>query len=117
MSVEEKENLFSYGTLQNEEVQLTTFGRRLEGKPDVLVGYRLAMIETLDQTFVAKSGATHHRTLQFTGNASDSVSGTVFTVTEEELAHADAYEPTDYKRGRIQMRSGLSAWAYLSTRR
>ena len=117
MRVEAKENLFSYGTLQNEDVQLATFGRRLEGQPDVLTGHRLAMIETQDQNFVAMSGATHHRSLQFTGNASDSVAGTIFTVTEEELARADAYEPTDYERVRIQMKSGLSAWVYLSTRR
>ena len=37
------ELLFTYGTLQLEEVQLQTFGRKLEGKPDALVGYRLVM--------------------------------------------------------------------------
>ena len=31
--------LFSYGTLQQENVQLATFGRRLEGRPDRLPGY------------------------------------------------------------------------------
>ena len=35
------EELFTYGTLQLEEVQLATFGRVLEGRPDALVGYRL----------------------------------------------------------------------------
>jgi hypothetical protein len=62
MSLEEKEteNLFAYGTLQTEAVQLATFGRRLEGKPDALVGYSLAMIEVQDQGFVATSGTAHH---------------------------------------------------------
>ncbi len=43
MSAEEQavENLFSYGTLQSESVQLETFGRKLEGEPDTLPGYRL----------------------------------------------------------------------------
>jgi hypothetical protein len=36
--------LFSYGTLQQEDVQLTTFGRRLAGVADSLVGYRQSMV-------------------------------------------------------------------------
>lgn len=33
------EKLFSYGTLQLEQVQLDTFGRLLEGQADTLQGY------------------------------------------------------------------------------
>ena len=116
MSPEEKvtENLFSYGTLQTEAVQLATFGRRLEGKPDALVGYSLAMIPIQDQNFVALSGAAHHRNAQFTGLVSDLVEGTVFRVTREELEQADAYEPADYKRVLAPLRSGMNAWVYMS---
>lgn len=32
------ERLFSYGTLQLEQVQLTTFGRKLDGQPDDMRG-------------------------------------------------------------------------------
>jgi hypothetical protein len=35
------EYLFSYGTLQDEAVQLATFGRRLSGEPEVLEGFRI----------------------------------------------------------------------------
>jgi gamma-glutamylcyclotransferase (GGCT)/AIG2-like uncharacterized protein YtfP len=116
MGLDEKEteNLFSYGTLQTEAVQLATFGRRLEGKPDTLVGYSLMMIRIQDQNFVAISGATHHRNIQFTGIASDLVEGTVFTVTKKELEQADAYEPADYKRVLAQLRSGMNAWVYVN---
>jgi hypothetical protein len=116
MSLEEKEteNLFSYGTLQTETVQLATFGRRLEGKPDILVGYSPTMIQIEDQNFVAISGSAHHRNLQFTGISSDLVEGTVFTVTRKELEQADAYEPTDYKRVLVQLRSGMNAWVYVN---
>jgi len=31
--------LFSYGTLQQEAVQMSTFGRLLDGQPDELVGF------------------------------------------------------------------------------
>jgi hypothetical protein len=79
------QNLFTYGTLQIEEVQLATFGRRLEGHPDALPGYALKSIEIQDQDFVAKSGTAIHRNLQFTGNPSDFVEGTVYSVTRQEL--------------------------------
>jgi gamma-glutamylcyclotransferase (GGCT)/AIG2-like uncharacterized protein YtfP len=116
MSLEEKgtENLFSYGTLQREEVQLTTFGRRVEGKPDVLIGYNLTMIPIKDENVVAASGDTHYRNIQFTGIASDIIEGTVFTVTKKELERADEYEaPADYKRVLVKLKSGSNAWVYL----
>lgn len=108
------ENLFTYGTLQLEEVQLATFGRRLEGQPDVLIGYRLAMITIEDEDFVAQSGTAEHRNLQFTGNAVDLVEGTVFSVTGKELEQVDAYEPEGYERVLVQSRSGSNVWVYLN---
>ena len=118
MGLEEKEteHLFSYGTLQTEAVQLATFGRGLEGKPDALVGYSLTMIQIQDQDFVATSGSAHHRNLQFTGIASDFVEGTVFKLTRKEVEQADAYEPAEYKRALVQLRSGMNAWVYLNIR-
>ncbi|HEY2963698.1 MAG TPA: gamma-glutamylcyclotransferase family protein [Pyrinomonadaceae bacterium] len=107
------QNLFAYGTLQTTAVQLSTFGRRLGGKADALVGYRLQMIRIDDQEFVAASGTADHRNLEFTGNNSDVVEGTVFTVTTSELKQADAYEPAGYERSLVQLRSGLNAWVYL----
>lgn len=110
----ETEHLFAYGTLQQEAVQLSTFGRRLEGRPDALVGYTLAMMAIQDQDFAATSGSAQHRTIQFTGMASDIVEGTVFTLSKEELEQADAYEPTDYKRVHVQTKSGIDVWVYLN---
>lgn len=109
----ESERLFSYGTLQSESVQLATFGRTLAGRPDALAGYRLQMIQIMDQEFVATSGAEYHRNLEFTGSATDFVEGTVLTVTQQELEQADAYEPDGYERVRVNLRSGAEAWVYL----
>jgi len=109
----ETERLFSYGTLQTNTVQLSTFGRRLSGSPDALVGYRLQMIKIEAQAFVATSGAEYHRNLEFTGSASDLVEGTVFSLTRQELEQADAYEPDGYKRVRARLHSGIEAWVYL----
>jgi len=113
----ETEHLFSYGTLQTESVQFSTFGRRLDGNPDALSGYRLQMIQIMDQKFVATSGAEFHRTLEFTGSPSDIVEGSLFSVTEQELKQADAYEPDGYERVRVNLRSGAEAWVYLSVNR
>ncbi len=107
------ELLFAYGTLQTETVQLTLFGRRLEGKADALVGYRLRIVRIDDEEFVAASGTADHRNLEFTGDPSDLVEGTAFTVTQSELEQADAYEPASYKRVLVQLRSGLNGWVYL----
>jgi hypothetical protein len=116
MSAEEltTESLFSYGTLRQEDVQLNTFGRKLAGRPDALVGYVLKIIQIQDRSFAAKNGA-HQRTLQFTGSASDVVEGVALAVTRKELEQADEYEPDDYGRVRVQLKSGLDAWVYLQT--
>ena len=108
------ENLFSYGTLRHEDVQLATFGRRLAGRSDALVGYALKVIQVRDRSFAAKNGA-HQRTLQFTGSASDVVEGLALALTRQELEQADEYEPDDYERVRVQLRSGLPAWVYLQS--
>ena len=105
--------LFSYGTLQLDDVQLATFGRRLVGDPDALIGYRVTIIEVRDEEFVAKAGA-QQRNLEYTGDSSDVVQGTVLTLTQQELEQADAYEPAEYKRKLVQLRSGASAWVYLT---
>jgi len=108
------QNLFTYGTLQTEEVQLATFGRRLQGHADALPEYILRTIEIQDEDFVARSGTAIHRNLQFTGDPSDFVEGTVYSVTQQELEQADRYEPDGYKRVLVQLRSGAKAWVYLN---
>jgi hypothetical protein len=107
------ENLFSYGTLQLDEVQLETFGRRLDGERDALPEYKLVMLTITDQEFVIKSGSANHRSLQFTGNSADVVEGVVFKVTRKELEQADAYEPEGYERVRAQLSSGANAWVFV----
>jgi len=113
-TTEESEHLFSYGTLQIEEVQLATFGRKLEGEPDTLPGYSLTRIEIHDPGVVAEGGAKYHLNAQFTGRDSDVVEGTRFKVTVRELEQADIYEDTaDYNRVSVQLKSGTRAWVYI----
>ncbi|MCO1335736.1 gamma-glutamylcyclotransferase [Microbulbifer sp. OS29] len=106
------ENLFSYGTLQQESVQLETFGRKLQGTKDTLVGYQLATVKISDPEVVRASGKEYHPILQYTGNSSDEVGGTVFELTFVEIQQSDGYEVDEYKRVSAQLKSGLSAWIY-----
>jgi len=109
------EYLFSYGTLQDEAVQLATFGRRLEGNADTLEGYALTSIPIEDQAVVTATGDTHYWNIQFTGIGSDLIEGKVFRVSAAEIDQADEYEaPAHYERVRVQLRSGMSAWVYLN---
>jgi hypothetical protein len=104
-------HLFSYGTLQQHAVQLSTFGRLLYGHPDVLVGFERGVFR-VDPEFAAKSGKSDHAIVRFTGKDDSRVDGMVFEVTEHELAQADAYEPAGYARMATTLASGKSAWVY-----
>jgi gamma-glutamylcyclotransferase (GGCT)/AIG2-like uncharacterized protein YtfP len=107
------ENLFSYGTLQQENVQLSTFKRRLEGHPDFITGYKLSLLEIKDPTVIATSGKKYHPIVEYTGIVSDTVAGTVFKVSADELKQADEYEVSEYKRVRAMLKSGEETWIYV----
>ncbi len=110
------EKLFSYGTLQYEAVQISTFGRKLNGVSDILSGYRLDTIKINDSSVVETSGTAVHPILRHTGNAQDEVMGIVFDITSKELQQADTYEVADYKRIHIKLHSGTQAWVYVSAK-
>jgi gamma-glutamylcyclotransferase (GGCT)/AIG2-like uncharacterized protein YtfP len=107
--------LFSYGTLRQESVQLATFGRRLQGSPDSIVGFELEVFRVDDPEFVAKSGKADHAIVRFTGSDSDRVNGMVLDVTDEELTKSDSYEPSGYARVEATLASGGRAWVYAAT--
>jgi len=106
------EALFSYGTLQQAQVQLDTFGRYLEGERDVLLGYRIGEVKITDAAVIQSSGKDIHPILEFTGVDSDRVDGTVYLLTSEELAQADHYEVADYKRVSVLLLSKRRVWIY-----
>jgi gamma-glutamylcyclotransferase (GGCT)/AIG2-like uncharacterized protein YtfP len=108
--------LFSYGTLQQENVQLSTFGRLLRGRKDELVGYEESLVEIEDAQVVATSGKAHHPIVKYNGRSDSRVSGTVFEITDEELARADQYEVAAYKRVNAPLASGTQAWVYVDAR-
>lgn len=108
--------LFSYGTLQQVDVQLTTFGRELAGASDSLVGYVQSLVEIDDPEVVQTSGKTYHPIVKYTGNTSEEVLGTVFEISAHELEQADRYEVSAYKRVAAPLSSGRTAWVYVDAR-
>jgi len=109
--------LFSYGTLQDEKVQLSTFGRLLSGHRDELAGFEPSLVKIENPQLAAKIAMTHHANVKFNGRKDSRVSGTVFEVTDVELAAADQYElPAAYQRIAVVLASGKESWVYVSAR-
>jgi len=104
--------LFSYGTLQLPSVQNAIFGRLLPGEPDAVVGYTLGEVRITDPAVLAASGSDTHPALVPSTDAGSTVTGTVFRLSDEQLAAADEYEVDAYVRVRYPLRSGRSAWVY-----
>ena len=75
------------------------------------------MVRIEDPQVVAASGNTHHANVTFNGRHDSRVSGTVFEVTEAELAAADEYEQrASYTRVPAMLASGKEAWVYVEAR-
>jgi hypothetical protein len=106
--------LFSYGTLQREDVQRETFGRPLNGERDELPRHEPSRVKIDDAQLAATLGRTHHANVTFNGDENSRVAGTVFDVTDEELARADAFEDAfAYTRVDAALASGQRAWVYV----
>ena len=105
--------LFSYGTLQLPAVQTAQFGRLLEGQKDSLTGFAMGQVRIQDGDVVMVSGAEFHPAIFPTGNADDVVEGSLFWLTQAELAAADDYEVDDYVRVSVTLSSGTTAWTYI----
>jgi hypothetical protein len=85
--------LFSYGALRQVQVRMATF----------------SWLAITDSDVLAKSEARFHLIAEESAAPGDEVTGTVFEITEAELAAADDYEVSDYKRVAARLKSGLVA--------
>ncbi|TMU54702.1 gamma-glutamylcyclotransferase family protein [Flagellimonas algicola] len=97
------EYLFTYGTLQDLQVQQYIFGRILTGKSDFLSGFK------------KMENAIYNRyplVIQ-SGNPKDTVQGMVYEITPLDLAKSDIYETSAYIREKVVLESGIEAWLYV----
>jgi gamma-glutamylcyclotransferase (GGCT)/AIG2-like uncharacterized protein YtfP len=93
---------------------LSTFCRLLRGLKDELPGFELSSARIEDPQVVAANGQTHYANVRFNGRNDSRVSGTVFEITDAELAAADRYEQlAAYKRIVAKLASGTQAWVYV----
>lgn len=106
------ELLFSYGTLQLASVQMSQFGRLLEGSDDILQGYKQIEITIRDAHVLEASGIEVHLALVPDPDAPP-IPGKVFRLTPEELVAADVYESENYARVAAPLASGVTAWVYV----
>ncbi|QHT70374.1 gamma-glutamylcyclotransferase [Rhodocytophaga rosea] len=114
MTEEINEYLFSYGTLQYEQVQLDIFGRVLQGTADTLGGYTLSNIIIRDESFHTKAEQEYFPIATVSTNQADAIPGHVFTLTPLELLAADRYEPREYRRIKVVLQSEREAWVYVA---
>jgi gamma-glutamylcyclotransferase (GGCT)/AIG2-like uncharacterized protein YtfP len=105
--------LFSYGTLRQRNVQVSVFGRELEGWADAIVGFDLDEVTITDPKVIETSGSDRHPMLRPSTRPGAAIEGTAFQVTGEDLMAADDYEVTDYRRVTVPLRSGRRAWVYV----
>lgn len=76
-------------------------------------GFELVPLKIDDPKIVEISGKDQHTMARFTGRVSDVVSGTVLSLTPEELQSADGYEVPAVRRVAVDLQSGARAWVYV----
>jgi gamma-glutamylcyclotransferase (GGCT)/AIG2-like uncharacterized protein YtfP len=99
------DSIFAYGTLQLDAVMEAVTGRRFQGVPAVLDGYRRRLVA--DRTYPAVVPAQGEQT-----------EGTLLRgLDEETLARLDVFEGPLYRRRRLPVRAGggerVEAWVYV----
>lgn len=110
-----EEHLFSYGTLQLENVQVELFGRKLNGKKDTLKGFKVEQLKITDKSVLQKSQQEFHPIAIQTNKENDIITGTLYSISTSELKHADLYEVSDYKRVKATFLSGKKGWIYIKS--
>lgn len=113
MDAQRQVRLFSYGTLQQPEVQHATFGRRLDSWPDAVIGFRLETLKITDAEVIATSGSDEHPILLPSDDPDARVEGSLLLLSPDELDAADEYEVDDYTRIEVPTASGGTAWVYV----
>ncbi len=93
--------LFVYGTLQDPEVQLSIFGRKISSSDARLVGYKKGKVEINKRIYpIAQYDET------------SMLSGKLLEIDNDEILQADKYETEAYKRIKVTLEDGQDAWLY-----
>lgn len=104
--------LFSYGTLQDQNVQIELYNRILTGVKDFLQGYKISLVQNTDPVSLSKGNEAFHKLAIATSGKDDMIEGTALEITEDELLLTDQYEPPGFVRTAVVLLSGRRAWVY-----
>ena len=105
------ELIFSYGTLQNEAIQKSLFGRTLIGMEDELIGYKMELINLSNDPLNSSVKRTYPIVIP-TRNKNQLIKGFVYQLSKKELSIADEYEGQAYDRVEVTLKSGTKSWLY-----
>lgn len=97
------EYLFTYGTLQEDEIQRILFKRKLKGNKEALVGFILSPNKVYGR----------YPTISRTNDTMDVVEGMAYKISALELERVDVYEGEGYERHKVVLASGKTAWTYM----
>ena len=95
--------LFSYGTLQEPEIQEKVLNRRLKGTKATLLGYKK----------YEKRMMNKYPIIVRSDDAGAMVSGILYKVSNYELYKIDLYESLAYTRIQATLKSSVKAWVYI----
>lgn len=98
-----KTYLFSFGTLQDDKVQVALYDRKLTGFKDVLQGYLLSVEKIAHQ----------YPIIYKTSNIADKIEGVVVEISAIELLKTDRCEGVYYSITAEIFESGVKAWCYI----
>ena len=87
---------------------MATFGRALQGEADALPGFEQCMVRIGNYEVVTTSGKTYHPNVSTPGQG-NRVCGTVFEVSDAELAAADKYETRRVQKSHCRARFGQAS--------
>ncbi|MER7465396.1 GDSL-type esterase/lipase family protein [Streptomyces sp. NPDC097981] len=106
--------LFSFGTLTDERVQTTLFGRAVPTSAASLAGYTTPPLPITGPSVIAAGGLDVRPVLERKLGAA--VEGAVLRLTDQDLAAVDAHEVDDHARRQVVLTSGERVWAYLDAK-
>ena len=84
-------------------LQQRVWGRITDGLPDMLKGYKRSRIEIKGEVYPLIISDSNSRVI-----------GSIIEITERELKKADEYETDAYRREKVTLESGISAWVYVN---
>jgi len=97
------EKLFVYGTLQQPGVQKRVIKRVAKSTPDTLLRFRKSTVKIDGETY---------QIIEEDPDSDEKIDGLVLDIEKEDFKKIDEYETCAFRRERVTLKSGLTAWAY-----